>query len=170
MPMKPQVAAHALNKLLADDAIIAADCGTVTTWAARHLEIRETTCSSRVSGMLATMANGLPYAIGAAVAYPGRQVVAIVGDGGFTMLMGELATIVKYKLPVKVMVIKNNMPGRDQVGAAGDGGQPAVRRRPAADRLRRLRARLRRRRLQRRRPARGRERHARGVRPRRARQ
>ncbi len=51
------------------------------------------------SGNLATMASGLPYAIAAAVAYPGRQVVAFVGDGGFTMLMGELATCVKYKLP-----------------------------------------------------------------------
>ena len=58
------------------------------------------------------MANGLPYSIGAAVAYPGRQVVCIVGDGGLTMLMGELATLVKYKLPVKVIVIKNNALGQ----------------------------------------------------------
>src|SRR5688572_28788655 len=64
-----------------------------------------------LSGTLATMANGLPYSIGAAVAYPGRQVVCIVGDGGFTMLMGEVATLVKYNLPVKVIVIKNNVLG-----------------------------------------------------------
>jgi pyruvate dehydrogenase (quinone) len=64
-----------------------------------------------LSGSLATMANGLPYSIGAAVAYPGRQVVCIVGDGGFTMLMGEVATLVKYKLPVKVLIIKNNVLG-----------------------------------------------------------
>src|SRR5688572_2498011 len=64
-----------------------------------------------LSGTLATMANGLPYSIGAAVAYPGRQVVCIVGDGGFTMLMGEVATLVKYKLPVKVIIIKNNVLG-----------------------------------------------------------
>jgi pyruvate dehydrogenase (quinone) len=57
------------------------------------------------------MANGLPYSIGAAVAYPGRQVVCIVGDGGFTMLMGEIATLVKYNLPVKVIIIKNNVLG-----------------------------------------------------------
>jgi pyruvate dehydrogenase (quinone) len=65
-----------------------------------------------LSGSLATMANGLPYSIGAAVAYPGRQVVCVVGDGGLTMLMGELATLVKYKLQVTVIVIKNNVLGQ----------------------------------------------------------
>ena len=109
-PMKPEVAAYAFNKCLANDAIIASDCGTVTTWAARHLLIRDRMMFS-VSGMLATMAGGLPYAIAAAVAFPGRQVVAIVGDVGFTMLMGELATIRKYNLPIKVMIIKNNVLG-----------------------------------------------------------
>jgi len=58
------------------------------------------------------MANGLPYSIGAAVAYPNRQVVCIVGDGGLTMLMGEIATLVKYNLNVKVIVIKNNTLGQ----------------------------------------------------------
>jgi pyruvate dehydrogenase (quinone)/pyruvate oxidase len=58
------------------------------------------------------MACGLPYAVAAATAYPGRQVVAFVGDGGLTMLMGELATCVKYKLPVKIVVIKNNSLGQ----------------------------------------------------------
>src|ERR671933_2222328 len=65
-----------------------------------------------LSGTLATMANGLPYSVGAAVAYPGRQVVCVVGDGGFTMLMGEVATLVKYDLPVKVIIIKNNVLGQ----------------------------------------------------------
>jgi len=110
MPMKPQVAAAALDRCLADDAIIAADCGTVTTWAARHLRIRAGTMFS-ASGSLATMANGLPYAIAAAVAFPGRQVVAAVGDGGLAMLMGELATVAKYKLPIKILVFKNNSLG-----------------------------------------------------------
>ena len=109
-PMKPEVAVYTLNKFLANDAIIACDCGTVTTWAARHLLIRDRMMFS-VSGTLATMAEGLPYAIAASVAYPGRQVVAIVGDGAFTMLMGELATIKKYNLPIKVMIIKNNALG-----------------------------------------------------------
>jgi pyruvate dehydrogenase (quinone) len=64
------------------------------------------------SGLLATMGNGLPYAVGASMAYPGRQVVALCGDGGFTMMMGEMATLVKYKLPVKVVIIKNNVLGQ----------------------------------------------------------
>jgi pyruvate dehydrogenase (quinone) len=110
VPMKPQVAVRALSQHLADDAIIVSDCGTVTTWAARHIVLRERMLFS-ASGSLATMANGLPYAIAASVAYPGRQVVALVGDGGVTMLMGELATIAKYQLPIKIMVIKNNSFG-----------------------------------------------------------
>jgi pyruvate dehydrogenase (quinone)/pyruvate oxidase len=64
-----------------------------------------------LSGMLASMANGLPYAVAAQVAYPERQVVAFVGDGGFSMLMAEFATCVKYKLPVKMVIIKNNTLG-----------------------------------------------------------
>ena len=110
-PMKPQVVAHELNKLLSDDAIVATDSGTITTWIARHLEIRGRMKFS-CSGNLATMACGLPYAIAAAVAYPERQVVAFVGDGGLTMLMGELATCVKYDLNVKVVIIKNDTLGQ----------------------------------------------------------
>ena len=110
-PMKPQVVAHELNKLLSDDAIVATDSGTITTWIARHLEIRGSMKFS-CSGNLATMACGLPYAIAAAVAYPERQVVAFVGDGGLTMLMGELATCVKYDLNVKVVIIKNDTLGQ----------------------------------------------------------
>ena len=110
MPLKPQVIAHKLNEFLADDAIICCDTGTVTTWAARHIKIRGTMEFS-ASGTLATMACSLPYAVGAAVANPGRQVVCFTGDGGFTMLMGELATIVKYRLPIKIIVVKNNVLG-----------------------------------------------------------
>lgn len=110
IPMKPQVVTWTLNKLLQDDAIVSSDSGTIATWSARHIEMRGRMQFS-LSGSLATMANGLPYSIGAAVAYPGRQVVCIVGDGGLTMLMGEIATLVKYQLPVKVIVIKNNVLG-----------------------------------------------------------
>lgn len=110
-PMKPQVVAYELNKLLTDNAIVATDSGTITTWIARHLSIRGDMKFS-CSGNLATMACGLPYAIAAAVAYPERQVVAFVGDGGLTMLLGELATCVKYDLNVKVIVIKNNVLGQ----------------------------------------------------------
>ncbi len=110
-PMKPQVVAHELNKLVSDDAIIATDSGTITTWIARNLSIRGSMMFS-CSGNLATMACGLPYAVAAAVAYPERQVVAFVGDGGLTMLIGELATCVKYDLNVKIVVIKNNTLGQ----------------------------------------------------------
>jgi pyruvate dehydrogenase (quinone) len=110
MPMKPQVVTHRLNQLLDDDAIVSSDSGTIATWSARYIDIRDRMQFS-LSGSLATMANGLPYSIGAAVAFPGRQVVCIVGDGGFTMLMGEVATLVKYNLPVKVIIIKNNVLG-----------------------------------------------------------
>jgi pyruvate dehydrogenase (quinone) len=110
MPMKPQVVTYHLNKLLDNNAIVSSDSGTIATWAARYIDMRDEMQFS-LSGTLATMANSLPYSIGAAVAYPGRQVVCVVGDGGFTMLMGEVATLVKYKLPVKVIIIKNDVLG-----------------------------------------------------------
>jgi pyruvate dehydrogenase (quinone) len=123
MPMKPQVVTYELNKLLDSDAIICSDSGTIATWTARYIEIRDQMQFS-LSGSLATMANGLPYGIGASVAYPGRQVVCIVGDGGLTMLMGEIATLVKYKLPVKVVVIKNNVLGEIRWEQMAQEGNP----------------------------------------------
>ncbi len=110
VPMKPQVVAAALSELLSDNAIISTDSGTITTWVARYVDMKRDQLFS-CSGNLATMAPGLPYAIAAQVAYPGRQSVAFVGDGGFTMLMGEFATAVKYRLPIKVVIIKNNTLG-----------------------------------------------------------
>jgi len=110
-PLKPQVVAYHVNKFLTEDTLIASDTGTVTTWAARYLKMRGNMQFS-ASGLLASMANGLPYAVGAAVGNPGKPVVAMVGDGGLTMLMGELATIAKYKLPIKVIVFKNNTLGQ----------------------------------------------------------
>ncbi|MFB3818076.1 MAG: thiamine pyrophosphate-dependent enzyme [Candidatus Methylomirabilales bacterium] len=110
-PMKPQVVAWELGKRLRDDAIVTGDSGTVTTWFARQIPARRGQIHT-LSGTLATMANGLPYAIGAQIAYPERQVVAFVGDGGFSMLMAEFATAVKYRLPIKVVVIKNNTLGQ----------------------------------------------------------
>jgi pyruvate dehydrogenase (quinone) len=111
MPMKPQVVAYELDKLLRHDAIVATDSGTITTWISRYLNIRGDMMFS-CSGNLATMACGLPYANAAALAYPDRQVVAFVGDGGLSMLLGELATTVKYGLDVKIIVIKNNSLGQ----------------------------------------------------------
>jgi pyruvate dehydrogenase (quinone) len=110
-PMKPQVVAHELGQRLAADAIVACDSGTITTWWARHIPARRGQLHS-VSGNLASMANALPYAIAAQVAYPDRQVVAFVGDGGLSMLMAEFATCVKYRLPVKVVVVKNDTLGQ----------------------------------------------------------
>jgi pyruvate dehydrogenase (quinone)/pyruvate oxidase len=110
-PMKPQVVAYELGRRLRDDAIVTCDSGTIASWWARHIRARRGQMYS-LSGTLATMANGLPYAVAAQIAYPGRQVVAFVGDGGFSMLMVEFATAVKYKLPIKVVIIKNNTLGQ----------------------------------------------------------
>lgn len=110
-PMKPQVVAWELGKCLAEDAITPCDSGTVATWWARHIPTKRGQMHS-LSGNLASMAPALPYAIAAQIAYPDRQSVAFVGDGGFSMLMAEFATCVKYKLPVKVFVIKNNSLGQ----------------------------------------------------------
>ena len=110
VPMKPQVVAWELGKRLSDTAIVSSDSGTITTWFARHIRAKRNQKFS-LSGTLASMANGLCYAIAAQVAFPDRQCVAFVGDGGFSMLMGEFATAVKYRLPIKVVVIKNNSLG-----------------------------------------------------------
>ena len=109
-PIKPQVIAAAVSEELEENAIISVDSGTITSWAARYIEIKKGMKFS-LSGSLASMACGLPYAIAAQLAFPERQSVAFVGDGGFTMLMGEFATAVQYNLPIKVIVIKNNTLG-----------------------------------------------------------
>lgn len=108
-PMKPQVVSWNLGQLLADDAIIAGDSGTVTTHIAR-MKLRGNQKFS-FSGTLCSMAAGLPYAIGAQVAFPGRQVVAFTGDGSMSMAMGDLVTLVQHKLPVKIIVLRNNTLG-----------------------------------------------------------
>jgi pyruvate dehydrogenase (quinone) len=109
-PMKPEVVAWELGQRLSDTAIVAADSGTITTWWARYVPAKRGQMHS-VSGNLASMGCSLPYAIAAQVAYPDRQCVAFVGDGGFSMLMADFVTCVKYQLPVKVVVIKNNTLG-----------------------------------------------------------
>ncbi len=110
MPMKPQVVAWELGKRLSADAIVVSDSGTIATWFARQIPVKRGQMFS-LSGTLASMANGLPYAIAAQIAHPDRTCVAFVGDGGLTMLMGELATAVKHKLPIRVIVIKNDVLG-----------------------------------------------------------
>lgn len=111
IPIKPQRVAWELSELAAEDAIISTDSGTITTWIARQFKIKRNQKFS-CSGTLATMAPGLPYAIAAKVAFPERQSIAFVGDGGFTMLMGEFLTAVKYNLPIIVVIIKNNTLGQ----------------------------------------------------------
>jgi pyruvate dehydrogenase (quinone) len=111
IPMKPQVIAHELGKRLRDDAIVSCDSGTIATWWARHIPVRGNQMHS-LSGTLATMANGLPYTIAAQIAYPDRQCVGFVGDGGFSMLMADFATAVKYQLPIKIVIVKNGTLGQ----------------------------------------------------------
>jgi pyruvate dehydrogenase (quinone) len=110
-PMKPERVVRDLNLRLAPDALIAADCGHNTGLTAQYIRIKDTQRFA-VSGTLASMGGGLPYAIAAALAYPGRQVVAIVGDGGLSMSIAELATCVRYKLPVKIVVLNNSSLGQ----------------------------------------------------------
>ena len=110
IPIKPQVIANAVSEELEENAIVSVDSGNNTVWAARFLKMRKGMKFS-VSGNLATMACGLPYAIAAKIAFPERQSIAFVGDGGFTMLMGEFATAVQYKLPIKIIILKNNLLG-----------------------------------------------------------
>ncbi|ALI35525.1 Putative thiamine pyrophosphate-containing protein YdaP [Candidatus Nitrosocosmicus oleophilus] len=121
-PIKPQAIAMMVSEELEENAIISVDCGTNTSWAARYIDIRKGMKFS-LSGTLSSMGNGLPYAIAAQIAFPGRQSVAFVGDGGLTMLMGEFATAVQYDLPIKVIVIKNNTLGMirwEQMGFLGN--------------------------------------------------
>jgi pyruvate dehydrogenase (quinone)/pyruvate oxidase len=111
VPMRPQRVAWELDKQLPDDAILCGDSGTNTTFYSRYLHVRGKMLASG-SGNLATMASGFPYAIGASVAFPRRRAVAFVGDGGFTMLMGEMLTAVKYKLPLIVVMLRNDYLGQ----------------------------------------------------------
>jgi pyruvate dehydrogenase (quinone) len=103
----PQHVVRTLDELAADDAVFSCDVGTPTIWAARYLTMNG---KRRLLGSFnhGSMANALPQAIGAQVSYPGRQVVALSGDGGLAMLMGDLLSLRQLKAPVKVVVFKNN--------------------------------------------------------------
>jgi pyruvate dehydrogenase (quinone) len=111
VPIKPQRVAAELSDAVDDRAIISTDSGTITSWIARHFVLRGTQKFS-CSGTLATMAPALPYAIAAKVAYPERQSIAFIGDGGFAMLMAEFLTAVKYNLPIVVVIINNSTLGQ----------------------------------------------------------
>ena len=109
-PIHPEYAAHLLNETAAKDAIVTADTGMCNVWTARYIDPLGT---RRIIGSLlhGSMANALPMALGAQVAYPDRQVVSVSGDGGLSMLLGELITAKMYDLPVKVVVFNNSTLG-----------------------------------------------------------
>ena len=109
--MPPGRIVQEVGDRLANDAIVVWDSGHNTGLMARYV-IAKAGQMYGGSGLSASMACGLPYAIAAALAFPGRQVVAFVGDGGLSMLMGELATITRYRLPIKIVVIKNGTLGQ----------------------------------------------------------
>ncbi|MBO0820182.1 MAG: pyruvate oxidase [Nocardiopsaceae bacterium] len=110
-PVAPQYLMAAISEQAADDAVLTCDSGTIATWAARHWTIRGGR-GFYLSGNLATMAPGLPYAIAIQHAYPERQVIAFVGDGGFAMLMAEFLTAIQHRLPVKIVICNNNSLGQ----------------------------------------------------------
>jgi pyruvate dehydrogenase (quinone) len=106
-PIHPQVLTRAVDEAAADDAVFLADVGTPTLWAARYLTMngRRRLLGSFIHG---SMANALPQALGVQAAFPDRQVVALCGDGGLAMLLGELLTLRQHALPVKVVVFNNS--------------------------------------------------------------
>jgi pyruvate dehydrogenase (quinone) len=108
VPLKPQRIVKAFGDRMPKNAILATDSGQNTELAARHIDIKQGQAFA-VSGALASMACGLPYAIAAGIAFPGRPIFAVVGDGGLAMQLGEFSTAVRYRLPLKVLVIKNGM-------------------------------------------------------------
>jgi pyruvate dehydrogenase (quinone)/pyruvate oxidase len=110
-PIQPQYLMRVIDRLASDDAILCSDSGTIATWAARHFDIQGER-QFYLSGNLATMAPGLPYAIACQVAYPDRQILSFVGDGGFAMLMAEFHTACWQSLPIKVVVCNNGLLGQ----------------------------------------------------------
>lgn len=108
--LRPQTAVRALSDLAPRNAMFSMDCGANTHFAARHIQIREGQ-SWTGSGTLVSMASGLPLAIAGAFAHPDRPSLAVVGDGGFAMLMAELSTAVVHKLNVKIMILNNDALG-----------------------------------------------------------
>lgn len=110
MPIHPEYAASLLDEIATDDAIFTADTGMCDVWAARYINPngRRRLIGSFLHG---SMANALPHAIGAQIAYPGRQVVSISGDGGLSMLLGDMITVADLGLPLKVVLFNNSTLG-----------------------------------------------------------
>jgi pyruvate dehydrogenase (quinone) len=106
-PLHPQFVARTVSDVASDDAVFIPDVGSPIIWSARYLAMngRRRLIGSFIHG---SMANALPHAIGAQAASPGRQVVALSGDGGIAMLMGDLITLSQHRLPVKIVVFNNS--------------------------------------------------------------
>ena len=109
-PIHPQYLARIISEEASDDAVFTFDVGTPVIWAARYLKMNG---RRRMIGSLAhgSMANAMPEAIGVQASHPGRQVISMSGDGGFSMLMGDLITLTQMKLPVKVVIFNNGVLG-----------------------------------------------------------
>jgi len=120
IPIHPEFAADILDQVAADDAVFTVDTGMCNVWASRYIT---PTGKRRVIGSFlhGSMANAMPHAIGAAAAEPNRQVIAMCGDGGLSMLMGDLITIAQYQLPVKVVVFNNSTLGMVRLEMLVDG-------------------------------------------------
>ena len=124
-PIQPQYLMRVVDRCAPGDAILASDSGTVATWSARHFDVRGDR-HYLLSANLATIAAGVPYAIAAQWAHPGRACIAVTGSDGFAKVMGELLTAVQYRLPVKVVVSNVSSLGRRlRGGANGAPGGPA---------------------------------------------
>jgi pyruvate oxidase len=109
-PIRPPYIMKVLNEKIADDAVISLDVGENCWWFGRNFQMKKTQ-KMVMSGYLASMGFGLPGAMAAAVAYPDRQIVCIAGDGGFSMVMADFLTVLKYRMPVKVFVLNNQSLG-----------------------------------------------------------
>jgi pyruvate dehydrogenase (quinone) len=120
LPIHPEYAARILDEAASDDAIFTVDTGMNNVWAARYITPNG---RRRVIGSFrhGSMANALPHAIGAQLAYPGREVISMSGDGGLGMLLGELLTVGMYQLPVKIVVFNNGALGMVKLEMLVDG-------------------------------------------------
>lgn len=109
-PIHPQYLAKVVSDLADEDAIVTCDVGEPTVWAARYLRVNG---KRRLLGSFlhGSMANAMPQAIGAQVSHPGRQVISMSGDGGFSMLMGDVLTLRQSRLPIKIVVFNNGLLG-----------------------------------------------------------
>ena len=112
-PIRPPYIMKVLNEKIADNAVISLDVGENCWWFGRNFQMKRTQ-KMVMSGYLASMGFGLPGAMAAALAYPDRQIVCITGDGGFSMVMEDFLTVLKYRMPVKVFVLNNQSLGMIQ--------------------------------------------------------